>query len=282
MDSTFSEDSLAPFHRPNPISTESAPYTRIGAHKMVRFDIDEEFILLCPVVSSTLHPKRLPAAVNINQQIDRVLIQSCTGIISSVRREQLSMLKRKHIKIRGSQTHYEFAVRLKHFGELQDIQINSLRHSDLDRLWKSDNFGPFIELCGYARTTKALLRLRYYPYIEMYQRSSSLFLDNVEFQKSGDLDHIFLQVIWLAKGCTVRTVEVLMRYYQELAVRCQDQCQYLRKQLKRKTDSNDVLNESQDAYARSDFMSHIHDELKSKRLFAFTDKVDALYKSRFK
>ena len=67
MDSTFSEDSLAPFHRPIPISTESAPYTRIDARIMIRLDIDNEFILLYPAVSSTLHPKCLSAAVDINQ-----------------------------------------------------------------------------------------------------------------------------------------------------------------------------------------------------------------------
>ena len=282
MDSTFSEDSLAPLHRPIPISTESTPYTRIDARQMIRLDIDDEFILLFPAVSSTLHQKCVPAAVDINQRVNRVLIQSCTGLTSSERREQLTLLKRKHIKMRGSQTYYEFAVRLKHFGELKDIQINSLRHSDLDRLWKSDGFGPSIELCGYARTTTALLRLRYYPYIEMYQRSSSLFLDDVEFQKSGDLDDPFLQAIWLAKGCTVRTVEVLMRYYQALAERRQDQCRYLRKKLKQKTDGDDALNESHDRYARTDFMRNIYGELKSQRLFSFADEVDALYESNFK
>ena len=56
FDSTFSEDSLAPFHLPIPISTESAPYTRIGAHKMIRLDIDDEFILLFPAVTPTLNP----------------------------------------------------------------------------------------------------------------------------------------------------------------------------------------------------------------------------------
>ena len=159
FDSTFKEDSLAPFHIPIPISTESVPYTRIGAHIMIRLDIDDELILLFPAVSSTLNSKCLPAAVDINRRIDRILIQACTGITSSERREQLIFLKRKHIKMRGSETYYEFAVRIKHFGERKDMELNSLRQSDLDRLWKSDGFGPSIEICGYARTTTALLRL---------------------------------------------------------------------------------------------------------------------------
>ena len=282
FDSTFSEDSLAPFHLPVPISTESAPYTRIGAHKMVRLDVEDEFILLFPAVSSTLDKKCLPAAIDINRRIDRVLIQSCTGITSSERREQLSFLKLKHIKIRGSETYYEFAVRIKHFGELKDMQLNSFRHSDLDRLWKSDGFGPSIELCGYARTTTALLRLRYYPYIEMYQRSCSLFLDEAEFPRRGDLNESFLQAIWLAKGCNVRTVEVMMRYYQELSRRRHLQCFHLTNRLKKKTDGEVLLNESHDMYARRDFMRSIHGELKSERLYAFADKVDGIYEARFK
>ena len=282
FDSTFSEDSLAPPHRPIPISTESAPYTRIGAHKMIRLGIDDEFILMFPAVSSTLNSKCLPAAVDINRRIDRVLIQSCTGITTSERREQLIFLKRKHIKMRGSDTYYEFAVRLKHFGEINDLQLNSFRHSDLDRLWKSDGFGPSIEICGYARTTTALLRLRYYPYIEMYQRSCSLFLDEVEFPRGGDLDESFLQAIWLAKGCTSRTVEIMMRYYQELANRRQRQSLYLKTQLKRKCDGEELVNESHDRYARRDFMRTIHEELKSKRLFAFADTVDGIYETSFK
>ena len=282
FDSTFSEDSLAPFHLPIPISTESAPYTRIGAHKMIRLDIDDEFILLFPAVTPTLNPKCLPAAVDINRRIDRVLIQSCTGITSSERREQLIFLKRKHIKMRGSETYYEFAVRIKHFGEMKDMELNSLRQSDLDRLWKSDGFGPSIEICGYARTTTALLRLRYYPYIEMYKRSSSLFLDEVEFPRGGDLDESFLQAIWLAKGCTSRTVEVMMRYYQELSQRRQRQCLYLKNQLKKKSEGEELLNDSHDRYARRDFMRTIHEELKANRLFAFADKVDGIYETRFK
>ena len=127
---------------------------------MVKVGIGNEFILVFTVVSSTLHPKCSPAAVDINQRIDRVLLKSCTGITPSERTAQLSLLKQKHSIARGSDTYYEFPVRLKHFGELQDLQINSLRASDLDRLWKSDGFGPSIELCGYAQTTTALIRLR--------------------------------------------------------------------------------------------------------------------------
>ena len=249
---------------------------------MIRLDIDDEFILLFPAVSSTLSPECLPAARDINRRIDRVLIQSCTGITSSERRDQLSFLKRKHIKIRGSETYYEFAVRMKHFGELKDMQLNSFRHSDLDRLWKSDGFGPSIELCGYARTTTALLRLRYYPYIEMYQRSCSLFHDEVVFPRGGDLDDSFLQAIWLANGCTVRTVEVMMRYYQEQSRRRQLQVLYTKSQLKKKTDGDELLIESHDRYARRDFMRNVHEELKSARLFAFADEVDGIYEARFK
>ena len=241
MDLTFSEDSLTPGHRPIPHSTRSAPYTRIRPKQMVQLGIDDEFILIFPAKSSTLHPKCFTAAVDINQRIDRVLLKSCTGITPSERTAQLNLLKQKHAIARGSETYYEFAVRLKHFGELQDLQINSLRSADLDRLWKSDGFGPSIELCGYARTSTALLRLRYYPYVEMYQRSSSLYLDDVTFPKSGDLDEPLLQEIWAAKGCTVRTVEIMMRYYQELSKRRKDHCRYLGIQLKRKSASDSAV-----------------------------------------
>ena len=44
---------------------------------MVCLNSDDEFILLFPAVSSTLHLKSLPTAANINQRIDYVLIQSC-------------------------------------------------------------------------------------------------------------------------------------------------------------------------------------------------------------
>ena len=283
---TFSEDSLAPCHRPIPHSTRSAPYTRIRPKQMVKLDIDNEFILVLPAVSSTLHPKCLPAAVDINQRIDRVLLKSCTGITPSERTAQLSLLKQKHSIARGSDTYYEFPVRLKHFGELQDLQINSLRASDLDRLWKSDGFGPSIELCGYARTTTALLRLRYYPYVEMYQRSSSLFLDDVTFPNSGDLDEPLLQEIWAAKGCTVRTVEIMMRYYQELSKRRKDQCRHLGTQLKKKNAKGNavstLLNESHASYTKLDYMLNINAELKKTRLFLFADKVDVMYESKYK
>ena len=99
---------------------------------MVQLGIGDEFILIFPAKSPTLHPKCSTAAVDINQRIDRVLLKSCTGITPSERTAQLDLLKQKHAIARGSETYYEFAVRLKHFGELQDLQINSLRSADLD------------------------------------------------------------------------------------------------------------------------------------------------------
>ena len=199
-------------------------------------------------------------------------------------------LKQKHSIARGSDTYYEFPVRLKHFGELQDLQINSLRASDLDRLWKSDGSGPSIELCGYARTTTALIRLRYYPYVEMYQRLSSLFLDAVTFPNSGDLDEPLLQEIWAAKGCTVGTVEIMVRYYQELSKRHKDQCRNLGTQLKRKNAQNNAVNAllneshagSHATYTKLDYMRSINAKLKKTRLFSFVDKVDAMYESKYK
>ena len=286
MDSTFSEDSLAPGHRPILHSTRSAPYTRIRPKQMVQLGIDDEFILIFPAKSPTLHPKCFTAAVDINQQIDRVLLKSCTGITPSERTAQLDLLKQKHAIARGSETYYEFAVRLKHFGELQDLQINSLRSSDLDRLWKSDGFVPSIELCGYARTSTALLRLRYYPYLEMYQRSSSLYLDDVTFPKSGDLDEPLLEEIWAAKGCTVRTVEIMMRYYQELSKRRKDHCRYLANQLKQKSATvsavDTLLNDTQATNTKLVYMRNITAELKKSRLFSFADKVDKMYESKYK
>ena len=286
MDSTFSEDSLAPRHRPIPHSTRSAPYTRIRPKQMVQLGIDAEFIHIFPAKSSTLHPKCATAAVDINQRIDRVLLKSCTGITSSERTAQLTLLKQKHAIARGSETYYEFPVRLKHFGELQDLQINSLRPADLDRLWKSDGFGPSIELCGYARTSTALLRLRYYPYVEMYHRSSSLYLDDFTFPKSGDLDEPLLQELWAAKGCTVRTVEIMMRYYQELSKRRKDQCRHLGIRLKKKSANDSAVdtlsNATQATNTKLDYMRNINAELKKTRLFSFADKVDKMYESKYK
>ena len=282
MDATFSEDSLAPFHRPIPHSMRSAPYTRIRPKEMVKLSIDTEFILVFPAVSSTLHPKCFVAAKDINMRIDRVLIKSCSGLTPSERAAQLSLLKQKHMIARGSDTYYEFPARLKHFGELQNLQINSLRASDLDRLWKSDGFGPSIELCGYARTTTALLRLRYYPHIEMYQRSSSLFLDDVIFPNSGDLDEPLLNEIWAAKGCTVRTVEIMMRYYQQLSKRRQDQFRYLKNKNAKDDAITTSMKESRASDTKLDYMRNIKSELDKTRLFSFADKVDAMYESKYK
>ena len=112
-----------------------------------------------------------------------------------------------------------------------------------------------------------------------------LYLDDITFPKSGDLDEPLLQEIWAAKGCTVRTVEIMMRYYQELSKRRNDQCRHLGIRLKRKSAKDSAVdtlsNKTQATNTKLDYMRNINAELKKTCLFSFADKVDKIYESKY-
>ena len=173
MNHTFTEDSLAPMHKPIPLSVESSPYRRMPSRDIARLSVNDEIILMIPEVNVNTSPQSRDGIKDMQKRIDSVLMKSCTGMTSSERCEQLANIKNRHRRIRGKGAVYEFPVRVRNYAERHRLANNELGDGDLDRLWQSVGFGVYVELCGYARTSTALIRMKHIGYAEVFHRIRS-------------------------------------------------------------------------------------------------------------
>ena len=64
--------------------------------KMVQLSILDEIIIVVSTVTEDTPEVCVKPLVKVTKQIDRVLLQSCTGITPSARSEQLQNLKKRH------------------------------------------------------------------------------------------------------------------------------------------------------------------------------------------
>ena len=220
MNVTFTEDSLAPPHRAIRPSLRSTSYTRLSSNLIVRLNNDDEFILVVPSISNDTPTDSLSALRDTHNKINTVLLESCSGLAPSDKKEQLSRLKQRHLLPRGSSSVYEFPVRIKNYAERDQIANNSLRKSDIDLLWNT-GFGFKVELCGYAKTKTVLLRMKHFAHLEFYKTPEFFARDDIGFKRTGDLNEPLLDQLWGARGCTTTTIQVMMKFYKELSNRKQ-------------------------------------------------------------
>ena len=89
-----------------------------------------------------------------------MLLKSCTRITSSERSEKLKILHNRHHRSCDGCILFKYAVRVKKYTEQYRIENKGLRKADLDCLWTNDGFGINVEVCGYAWSSLALLRMK--------------------------------------------------------------------------------------------------------------------------
>ena len=91
-------------------------------------------------------------------------------------------------------------MRVVNYAERGMISRNEYTVSDLDWNWESTGFGINIETCGYAKTAKALIRIKHFPYVEIYQRprENNVLQDDIQFNRSGDINDLLLRNLWEA------------------------------------------------------------------------------------
>ena len=168
MDATFSEDSLAPSHRPIPHSVLSTPFQQMTSKEMVRLNILDKVIINLPEVTPTTPAAWVKVLTEINAKMEKVILLSCTDIMPGERSKQLVVLKRRH-RLPGKKKSHEYAVPVKKYGEREQIQVGYLV-SDLNCLWRDNGFRIIVEPCGYDQRTLAMIRVKYVPYIQIYKR----------------------------------------------------------------------------------------------------------------
>ena len=94
--------------------------------------------------------------------------------------------------------------------------------------------GINVEVCGFPTSKKALLKFKHIAPVEIYQlNTKSVMNDSLGFKKSGDLDDPLLRQLWLVRGDTSSSIELMMKYYQESSNR-------FKKAMKRNKKDNEI------------------------------------------
>lgn len=166
--------------------------------QIVRLSKDDELILVIPPTDGKLVNPTVKAGIDdINQQIDSIIMATCTGYTSSERKQQLQQFRKKHEIVRGGGNAYQFAARVKNCGERHRLDSVSLTDSDINDLWKDT--GINVELCGYACSVRGLLRFRFIGYIELHQiaREGGILRRELQFAQSGNTDDQLIRQLWL-------------------------------------------------------------------------------------
>jgi len=120
MDITFSEESLAPPHRPMPPSILSVSYRRLSASQMVRLSVNDEIIIVIPQLTAKTPAICRPSILELERSIDSVLLKSCTLITPSEKNEQLTVIKNRHRIQRGAVFVYEYPARIINYTKFKE------------------------------------------------------------------------------------------------------------------------------------------------------------------
>ena len=63
--------------------------------------------------------------------------------------------------------------------------MNEFDSSDLDRTWNDTGFGINVEIFGYAKTCKALIRIKHFPYVEIFKLADYSLQEDIQFKKEA-------------------------------------------------------------------------------------------------
>jgi len=86
-------------------------------------------------------------------------------------------------------------------------------------MWGVGRVGINMELCGYSKRVSALIFLRHFPYVEVYQvpKDGRPLNDGIDFPKASNPDNLadpLIKRLWEAKGDTASSIEVMMKFYR--------------------------------------------------------------------
>ena len=155
---------------------------------MVQLGVGNDIIVVVPEVTPDTPDVCCLALCKIHRRIDTILLKSCIGTTLSERSEQFEILHNQHHRSRDGCIFFGYAVRVKKYAEQYCIKNKGPKKVDLDRLWTDNGFGINVEVCGYARLSLALLRMKHFAYIETYKQPSNIRTSVVTFEGKGDLN----------------------------------------------------------------------------------------------
>ena len=278
-------------HKPIPISSQSSFYKRLLPGQIARLSKGDEIIIVIPCTTKVSADAMMEGIQYMNGAIDSVISHTCAGATANEQRDEMKRYRTRHEIKRDGDIAHQFSARITNYSErwqFEDVnhetQQSVLKESDLDAMW--NDIGINVEVCGYAKSKFALLKMKYIGYIEIYQivKDGSILNDNISFSR-GDIEKQLVDNFWAVNGCAPSAIEAMMKYYSALAARQK----HANSALKRRQKAVEIKANADVEAATADatiehnkaFASLIKEEITQERLFAFADKVDRKYHERF-
>jgi len=231
------------------------------------------------------HPSVKEGIDFTNKQIQKVLLATSRGLSSFHRDTQLAKLRKKHEIQCDGKLYHEYCVCINAIPERDTIANEYSTAADIDYIWKDAGF--MVDVCGYTRSATALLKLKFLGYVEVFQRvvDGLILNDKLCFARSGDIKDPLLKQLWLVKGCTTLTIEVMMKYYQSNAYRLhKDLSRAKAATAKWKASSKKAANITQaheEIFGCIAAIDSMKRELSEDNMYAFVKLVDGDYHKYF-
>ena len=191
-------------------STLPPPCLRLRPSDIVQLGISDGISVVVPEVTLATPDVCHLALYKIHQRIDALFFKLCAGITVSEHSEQLEILHHQ-----GGCVSFKYAVLTRKYTGRYCIENEGLRKTNLDCLWSNDGFRINIEVCGYARSSPALLQMKHFAYLKIYKRSSKMRTTEGTCEGKGDRNETLVKKLWLTRGCVSSTLKVLMSYHKK-------------------------------------------------------------------
>ena len=279
----FLSGSLAKPHKSLPNSITAPQYKRLLPSQIVRLSHESEIVVVVPTRDPGQPPHVQQALKYFNNKFDSLLSSTLGPLPASQKKEHLHRMKKTHELSRDGRVAHEFRCRVKNYPERATLSSYHLTDNDIRLMFERD-IGINVEVCGYPLNQRTLIKFKHISAIEIYEcvPSDSVLNDGLSFNPSGDIDEPLLSQLWLVRGCTSSSIELMMKYYQESSKRLQKKLLRLKRSTKKKNEEAKKMSEKNDTAVKRNMISLLQDELTEDRMYSYASWVDSQYKDRFR
>ena len=257
-------------------STQTLTYERLLPENIVTLDVGDELILHVPQSPLPRMEKREKADHKlIMSKLDKVMLSLFgQSLVAFEREQQLKIEKNARTVSFLNEPCLEFSCRIGSYAERFTLSTSNPDESAIDGLW-SGGSGFYVEMCGYSPSQSVLIMHRMMPFIKIFKlRRSGAILNEValKFPEGANPDNMAIPLarkFALVAGDSMKTMEVLMRYYRELNAKAK---RALSNQAAK------AVKASPDEKGPDELMAElISAELEETKLREFASRVEKLY-----
>ncbi len=136
--------------------------------------------------------------------------------------------------------------------------------------------GIRIEVCGHPLNKTVLIKFNSFSCIEFYQMSKpdSVLNSGLFFEEKGDIDEPLLRKLWLVRGCTSSTIELMMKHFKESSHRLNKELKRIRRDTAKKKEKANQQAAMEKEIGKNELIELMTKELTEERMFNFAKIVN--------